>query len=244
MNARYRDNPPRMNIPPSLNLQQPMGFDGRHNMPYSPALPTSLQHSLHPSFPMNNHSMQTPMQPFFAPQLPPAPGRPTHRGQPSLAQLSSAGVLPPNGMPLTPSGHGHFPHASMSHSGSNYGQQFPQRNRRQPSIGGPPKAVLGGPQRKVSPLPTPVPSSSTAAPTQKGKKSVVNLPKETVNYEGEPSTRPPWARIPVKPSAIPDSLEIVYPELTTAECFPPDSWRYHVPATLDVFLPGKVNQSL
>lgn len=202
---------------------------------FSPA----LQQGFHPSFPMNNNAMQTPMQPFFNPQPPHAPGRPTHhQGHASIAHLAAAGIRPPNGFPITPLG-GHFPRASMMGiPGHPSGHPFPNRNRRQLSIGGPPKAVLGGPARKLSPLPlaavTPVP------PPQKVKKINVNLPKETVlGEEGQPATRPIWARTTLDGFEYKDQA-IVPVELTSRESFPPDNWRNQIPDTLDVFLPGKV----
>lgn len=114
---------------------------------------------------------------------------------------------------------------------------FPNRNRRQLSIGGPPKAVLGGPARKLSPLP---PVASAVAP-QKVKKVNVKLPKETipVDQEGQPLTREPWARNLLDGFEYREQ-EAVPVKLTSAEVYPPDEWRFHIPDTLDVFLPGKV----
>ncbi|KAG6919477.1 hypothetical protein DXG01_005736 [Tephrocybe rancida] len=187
--------------------------------------------------------MQTPMQPFFNPQPPPAPGRPTHhQGRASIAHLASAGIHPPNGFsPMTPigGGGGHFPRASMAGSipGVPSAHPFPNRNRRQLSIGGPPKAVLGGPARKLSPLPTPAPAPAVAP--QKVKKVNVKLPQETIpGEEGQPSTRAPWARNVLDGFEFKDR-EVVPAELTTIEIYPPDEWRHHMPDTLDVFLPGK-----
>ncbi|KAH7881343.1 hypothetical protein C8J55DRAFT_525405 [Lentinula edodes] len=269
---RQRGDLPRLNIPPvpaSLALQQP----GMHPL-YSPALPTSLQQGFHPPLPLPGHgAMQTPMQPFFNPvqMIPPgAPGRMGHRvGQQSMnfnmgnmgsvAQLAAAGIHPPNGFPITPMG-GHFPRQSMA--GFPVGMPaphnpFPNRNRRQLSIGGPPKAVLGGPQRKLSPNPPPssgvistgVSGSTTplgpppnSAPTVKVKKHIVNLPKETIpsDEEGVPAIKAEFARVPLKPEEVVDITELWYPELMTCEEFPPEDFRHLIPPTVDVFLPGKV----
>lgn len=107
------------------------------------------------------------------------------------------------------------------------------------SVGGPPKAVLGGPARKPSPLPVATPSPPTPAP-QKVKKINVNLPKETVVGEnGQPATPPPWAR-PVFDGFEFKDQDISPVELTTAESYPPDDVRNHIPDILEVFLPGKV----
>ncbi|KAJ3902176.1 hypothetical protein F5879DRAFT_924044 [Lentinula edodes] len=269
---RQRGDLPRLNIPPvpaSLALQQP----GMHPL-YSPALPTSLQQGFHPPLPLPGHgAMQTPMQPFFNPvqMIPPgAPGRMGHRvGQQSMnfnmgnmgsvAQLAAAGIHPPNGFPITPMG-GHFPRQSMA--GFPVGMPaphnpFPNRNRRQLSIGGPPKAVLGGPQRKLSPNPPPssgvistgVSGSTTplgpppnSAPTVKVKKHIVNLPKETIpsDEEGVPAIKAEFARVPLKPEEVVDITELWYPELMTCEEFPPEDFRHLIPPTVDVFLPGKI----
>jgi hypothetical protein len=116
-----------------------------------------------------------------------------------------------------------------------FGQPFVPRSSRAPSmsIGGPPKAALGGPGRKHSPLPP-------APPATKGKKVVVNLPVETMaSTEGEPPRRPPWARTPM-PTTNCEEPVVMPQEPATAEPYPPDSWRYHIPDTVDVFLPGKV----
>lgn len=120
---------------------------------------------------------------------------------------------------------------------------FVPRSKRAPSmsVGGPPKAVLGGPQRKVSPNPG-VPDPPQPAPTTKVKKHIVNLPKETVPAKGgdAPPTRSSWARQPLLPSDIPPQVEVPQPDTRTAEPYPPDNWRRHLPNTVDVFLPGKV----
>ena len=239
--ARPREQLPRLNIPQNLGMQQPVGGQGV----FSPALPTSLQQGFHPPYPMHS-SLQTPMQAFFIPQAPSAPGRPTHQSNASVAQLTAAGIHPLNAFtPVT----GHFPRPSvmLGPPPPFVGQQlsghpFPNRNRRQPSIGGPPKAVLGGPSRKLSPLPTVavVPRASSPIP-QKVKKVIVNFPKETVPGEdGQPPTRPSWARFPLINNFIYHDQDIPPVDLQTKELFPPDSWRFEMPDTVDVFLPGKV----
>ncbi|GLB36623.1 hypothetical protein LshimejAT787_0309110 [Lyophyllum shimeji] len=231
MAGRPRDPLPRLNINPPMNMPQPgMNFQGQPM--FSPAV-----QGFHPPYPMPN-SIQTPMQPvFFNPQPPPAPGRPTHhQGRASIANFAAAGIHPPNGFPVTPLA-GHFPRPSMMGiSGQPLAHPFPNRNRRQLSIGGPPKAVLGGPQRKVSPLPV---GATSPVPPQKVKKVNVNLPKETIPAEeGQPATRPAWARNLLDGFEFKET-DIPPVELTTAEAYPPDEWRKQVPNTLDVFLPGK-----
>jgi hypothetical protein len=123
-------------------------------------------------------------------------------------------------------------------------QPFVPRSKRAPSIsiGGPPKAVLGGPQRKVSPMP--VVAAPAPAPVVKQKKIVVNIPKETVQEGDEKGTRPSWARTPLLLSEVPKYGEIPPPEVLSGESFPPDAWRNSIPPTVDVFLPGKVEPFL
>ncbi|KAG0703038.1 hypothetical protein DFH29DRAFT_998824 [Suillus ampliporus] len=233
MDSYPRQPPPRLSIPPMLAMQQP--FDGRQPM-FSPALPTALQHSFHPPpYLMNGPPLQTPMQSFFPHQPPPAPARPTyaqHKGHASMAHFP--GYPPPSAIPMTPLGSA-FPPQMVPP----FGQPFIPRNRRAPSvsIGGPPKAPLGGPGRKHSPLPPP---QAAPTPAPKGKKVVVNLPVETIPGDvGEPPTRPPWARTPAA-AANSEELEVIAPEIDSAELYPPDSWRRDIPDTVDVFLPGKV----
>lgn len=245
--SRQRDGLPRLNIPTPLHLQQPQAYD-RGGL-YSPALPTSLAHGFHPAMPipgaLQTPMLQTPMQQHFVVQTPQAPFRPTHRsGAASVAHLAAAGIHQPNTFPITPLG-GHFPRPSMGGmmggQGPPSGHPFPGRNRRQLSIGGPPKAVLGGPARKTSPLPPTTEAAATPpVPAIKPKKVIVNLPKETVKGEdGHEDTRASWARNPL-PVAGASSWVDSGIELASRIPYPPDSWRYQVPDTIDVFLPGKV----
>ncbi|KAG2160243.1 uncharacterized protein EDB93DRAFT_1074728 [Suillus bovinus] len=183
---------------------------------------------------MNGPPLQTPMQSFFPHQPPPAPARPTyanHQGHASISHFS--GYPPPSAIPMTPLGPAFPPQM-----GPPFGQPFIPRNRRTPSvsIGGPPKAPLGGPGRKHSPLPPP---HAAPTPAPKGKKVIVNIPVETIqgNVAGL-STRPPWARTPVAARNA-EEPEIIAPEMTSNELYPPDSWRRDIPDTVDVFLPGK-----
>ncbi|PFH50734.1 hypothetical protein AMATHDRAFT_40648 [Amanita thiersii Skay4041] len=180
-----------------------------------------------------HYPLHTPLQPFF-----PHPPRPTHHpAQASIAQF------PPIHPPFTPLS----PHYARNSISLIPGQspfpppllQQPTRHRKQVSIGGPPKAVLGGPQRKLSPLP---PSLNPAASAmQKLKKVVVNLPRETIPAEeqGQQAIRPEWARTPV--ANVQEYEEPLVPpvDTTSREIYPPDVWRRHIPDTIDVFLPGQ-----
>lgn len=246
MVSQHRQQLSRLFIPPSLNQQQPMSF--AENAPlFSPALPTSIQQGMHPPFMLNGppNPLQTPMQANFFPPQPGAPGRPPmqmHRSQPSVMQLAAAGILPPPGMPMTPLGQAGFPQPMVPGLGP-FAPPFVPRSKRSASmsVGGPPKAVLGGPQRKVSPMPATPAAAAAVVPAPKPKKVVVNLPRETIPGEGdEPPTRASFARMPLVASDVPIQGDVRAPETSTVELYPPDSWRYHLPPTVDVFLPGKV----
>lgn len=240
MAAAPRQAPPRLHIPPHMN-QNPLNGPPM----FSPALPTAIHNGIPHGFPLPGLSMQTPLQASFFPPGPPgAPGRPqhlTHKQRASMAQLAGAGILPPPGMPMTP--------GPMTPLGGGFpmlgAPGFAPRNRRAPSIslGGPPKAVLGGPSKKEH-TPVPVPNllaQVTAPPAPKPKKVVINLPKETVPAEdGAPSTRSTFARTPIPSSSFAPQPHIRGPELKSSEALDDDHSRYSIPDTVDVFLPGRV----
>jgi hypothetical protein len=236
---------PRLSISSSAHVPMPLGVDHRHPL-FSPALPSGTQHGFRPQFPP---PLQTPIQPFFNVQPMGAPGRVppfVHQPRPSLSHVNAVGLHPANGLPMTPLGQTKFPHMPMG-NGFPFSQQIQPRNRRSASVnlGGPPKAVLGGPTRKLSPMPQQhVSTSPTPGQVPAGKKLNVNLPKETIPGEdGQSSTRPSWARVPQKSSpdlTIPDPKLL---ELTSADSYPPESWARVIPPTVDVFLPGKVSAS-
>lgn len=229
----------RLQIPPPMGQQQPFVYGDSAPM-YSPSLPTAIQVGAHNAFPMHQHPnpLQTPMQAAFFPRQPPgAPPRPImHRAHPSVVQLAAAGILPP-GVPMTPLGQVGFPAPMLP-------PPFVPRSKRTQSVstGGPPKAVLGGPQRKVSPLPPPV-AAVVAATAPKTKKIIVNIPEETMREGEDKGARKDWARVPLPISEIPSLPVLRGPDLVTAEPYPPDAWRHHLPDTIDVFLPGKVQES-
>lgn len=231
MATKHRAQLSQLNIPPPNGHQQ-MAFDNRQPM-FSPALTTPMQHTFHPAYSMNQ-PLHTPMQQFF-PQ-----GRPGHLMHKAHASMAHLGMVT-NGMPMTPLEQSGFMSPAMLGPGQGFSQQqFQPRNRRAPSIslGGPPKAVLGGPNRKTSPLP-PAAIEPTPA-TSKGKKINVNIPKETMTEEDGTLNRPTWARTVLNASLDSDTPEVPSPILSTAEIFPTDEWRHLVPIIIDVFLPGKV----
>ncbi|KAF8741521.1 hypothetical protein RHS02_03518, partial [Rhizoctonia solani] len=154
---------------------------------------------------------------FLAQQQQPRPG-PMHRHHASIAM----------GMPLTPGG-GVFQQQQQSHFASMGAQNpppmgglgvppFVPRSRRTISIGGPPKAVLGGPNRKTSPLPpTPAGENAPLLPDVKRKKCTVRLPLESDQEpeadagdadESAKRTRSLWSREPVPPSQLPPQVTL------------------------------------
>ncbi|KAH8999723.1 hypothetical protein EDB92DRAFT_2080754 [Lactarius akahatsu] len=221
----HRQQLARLSIPPPF----PVPF-------YSPAIQTAIHQRFPPAFPPPS-VLQTPIQPSFFPAPSPGPHRPIHPGhraaQASIA-LAAAGIHPPHGPPLTPLGHAQFPQTPFA------GPQFPQfRNRRQPSvsIGGPPKAQLGGAGKNYRP---PSPTANVVPVAQKSNKATVNLPKETVPAgDGRPPTRSSFARTPIPPHLVPPQPPVPPPDVISADIHPPDNLRVEVPDTVEVFLPGK-----
>ena len=224
----------RLMIPPNLSLQQP----GQTAI-FSPSLPTSIQQGFHPPFvghiPGN---VMTPVQAEFMHMPMPTAGRPiNHRARASIAQLAAAGVPPPMGVPLTPLLSGQFPQGVPPMLIPT--PQFQPRSRRAPSVstGGPPKAVLGGPGAKNRVTTEAVPTPATIAPPQKTKKVIVNIPRETIPVEGNgedpdheaPPRREIWARIPLRPSEVPEIVDPVPPETISVEPFPPENRRTQLP---------------
>ena len=210
---------------------------------YSPVVQTAVHQGFPPAFPQPS-LFQTPIQPSFFPPpsaIPPRPLHPGHRSQASVA-LAAAGIYPPPGVPATPLAQTQFPPAAF---GPPQFPPFQPRSRRQPSIstGGPPKAQLGGAGKNYRPpSPTAVAlANATAAPSQKSKKVIVNLPKESVpGVDGEPSTRTSFARTPIPLHLVPPHLSPSSPDVISVVINPPDSLRVTLPDTIDVFLPGKV----
>ncbi|KIY47001.1 hypothetical protein FISHEDRAFT_59902 [Fistulina hepatica ATCC 64428] len=240
--ARQREALPHLNIAPTLGMQQPIGGPAM----FSPALPTPLQRSFHPPFPPPGVPLQTPMQTSFGFQggPPGAPHRPMHHpAHQSIAHLAALGIPPPVGfamppMPAMTPVMGHFPRPSIGGLPP-VGPPFPHRNRRQLSIGGPPKATLGGPARKVSPIPPPSLSPNPAA--QKTKKTIVSIPKESITDESGDITRPAWARTPLDLAYLPAHPEVLPVETSTRAIYPSDAERLKIPASIDVFLPGRLS---
>ncbi|PVF94544.1 hypothetical protein CPB86DRAFT_808513 [Serendipita vermifera] len=115
------------------------------------------------------------------------------------------------------------------------------RNRRQGSVslGGPPKATLGGPQNKHVAAPMTNPASSAAAIEKvlKGKKINVKIPKESSDEDGV--APPEFARRPIPVSELPAFDEPRPLDTNTAIMYPEERPRGDLPRTVEVFLPGK-----
>jgi len=189
-----------------------------------------------------NFPMATPLNPTFGNQIPPRHAM--HRPHPSLvfgnpAALAASMAAAQAGMPMTPTG---GPPSGM------LGPQGFQRNRRQQSIslGGPPKAPLGGPNRKHSPMPaTAVVATAAVQEKSKSKKVVVKFPLESTPKErGEDQNESEikyslWSRVPLKGVELSSMKDIPPPDMITMEPHPIEQ-RGSFPATIDVYLPGKV----
>lgn len=157
-----------------------------------------------------------------------------------MAQIPNLGIHPQ--VPMTPFGSSFPP--QLLHSGPNLPsvqQPFVPKSRRTPSmLGGPPKAPLGGPNRKISPLPL----NAAAIALQeklKTKKVPVKIPCESEReiVDEEVHKKSLWSRHPIPISDMSDCQEIPPPSISTADIFPEESYRLLLPPSVDVFLPGK-----
>src|SRR5712671_6189614 len=212
---------------------------------YSPAVQTAIHHGFPSAFPPPP-LLQTPIQPSFfpLPGVAPLPLHQGHRAHASVA-LAAAGIHPPPGIPVTPLAQSQFAPAAFN------GPQFPPfqpRNRRQPSIstGGPPKAQLGGAGKNYRPpSPTAVALANVTTQNQKGKRPIVNLPKETVSgVDGGPQTRSTFARTPIPLHLVHPQQSISPPDVFSAVIYPEDTLRKNLPDTIDIFLPSKASYSV
>lgn len=219
---------------------------------------------------MNPFALQTPLQAqFYPPQAPfvqPGHGH-AHRG--SLVGIPPQFAMgPPVLGPITPltagfglgmqqQQHQLPPHLAQAIAAGNIGGvggghgrtgsvSLPfNRNRRQNSIsvGGPPKATLGGPQNKHVAATVTNPATSAAAIEKmlKGKKIVVKIPQEAPNEDGEPVS---FARYPVPLSELSNMEDPQpIPETVTGDVYPEERPKGDVPRSIDVFLPGKVSEN-
>lgn len=120
-------------------------------------------------------------------------------GMPFTPTGGAMPFTPGGGTPFTPLG-GQFPQMQLGMPSPMLGHGpapgFVPRSRRTMSVGGPPKAVLGGPKAKEAVVAVAAPAPVPEAPPAKGKKTAVKVPKETVEQDGVQS-RPKWARYPL-----------------------------------------------
>ncbi|EJD55373.1 hypothetical protein AURDEDRAFT_109718 [Auricularia subglabra TFB-10046 SS5] len=229
----------RLHIPPPINTAGVL--DPKL---YSPAIQTARQAGFALGLPPQ--MLQTPLQTAFLPQLA-RPGM--HRAHPSLVHLAAAGIPPPP-VPMTPGGVHQFPPHLLLNPATPFPPPTPgfqQRSRRAPSIstGGPPKAPLGGPQRKTSPLPPGAAGSAAAGATTAGgdaknklqKKVIVKLPVE--RKPAADASEPLWTRTPLPHNQVPSQHAGDPPQIASMDGHPMDWPRNTLPASLDVFLPGK-----
>lgn len=161
---------------------------------------------------------------------------------------------------MTPGGGGMFQQQQFAAMAGLHGNQqqpgglglppFVPRSKRTISIGGPPKAVLGGPNRKTSPMPpTPAGESAPGLPDVKKKRCTVKLPCEAdqepadETEAGAPKrTKSLWSRSPIPASQLPPEVLIDGQlEVSTVEPHPDHVARKDLPNSIGVFLPSKVN---
>jgi len=265
-----RANMLRINVPP--NMAQQSGGQPLFSPALPTALQTQFRPSMpshgfsHPHNLSNMNPMQTPLQSQFYPQV--LPFIPGHQQRGSIVgphnmmpQFSLQGGNHVNSMPLTPGFNPAFqanqlpPHlanvAPMAGPQGGHGRSgsvtmpFKAHNRKQGSIslGGPPKATLGGPMNKhtAAPMTNPASSAAVLEKTLKGKKLAVKIPNEKSTEDG---SMPTFARIPVPVSQLPPLKEHFAVETTTAALFPEERPKGEMPKTIDVFLPGKVSPHL
>jgi hypothetical protein len=257
----HRHHLSRLNVPQSISVgpsyygEQALFTPGPNTAQFGQA---SFMANNYPHGPQTAFLLNTPgpgQGSFLAQQQQNRPGPPhgMHRQHASIAHMGMG-----MGMPMTPGGGSfqqqqHF--AAMQAAGHHSGQPQPgglgappfmPRSKRTMSIGGPPKAVLGGPNRKTSPLPpaTPVGESAPALPEVKRRKCAVKLPLESdalPEGEADDRTKSLWSRSPITASQLPPELVIDGEfETTSVEPHPEHAVRGDLPNTIGVFLPGKV----
>ncbi len=210
---------------------------------YTPALATAMQATFPPQFQVAP-SLQTPGHHPFTAAQPGTPNRNRHRQNASVANLFGALQMPPpsphpNPFMSFPSGHQHQMSVSTPH------HVLKSRRNASVSIGGPPKAVLGGPQRKVTPLPSILPEDTTPVAEVKVsiKKPTVHLPDETgpVVYDGNTYSTPPWSRNPLA-GEIDTSLPSP-PDISSRVVYPTKTVPFSPEANIEVFLPDHVRRA-
>ncbi|KAF8330435.1 uncharacterized protein EI90DRAFT_3124518 [Cantharellus anzutake] len=223
----------RLHIPPPLDISTPGVPD--NNPLYTSQPPTSAFHPVMSPQLFNGPGFQNGV--IAPPNLALPPHLAHHRPRPSYVPANiplpptPSAAVPPNFPVPAPN----IPNAGLQ--GIAPGRPFHPRRSASISIGGPPKAVLGGPRKPDPPLKSEnesaVVTTNTAASSSQAndlakpklKKRIVKLPVETLpNIDGSESTtpsRPPWARypIPIAPRQEDPAL-LPLEEITTAEEYP------------------------
>ena len=98
-----------------------------------------------------------------------------------------------------------------------------------------------------SPMPAAAPVNTTSAPGTKSKKVIIKLPVESIQPLPEGTDTAPvvysmWSRQPLPHAQAPKMNHVDYPEVTSMGMHPIEQSNV-LPATIDVFLPGKVINS-
>ncbi|KAG9056073.1 hypothetical protein FS842_000363 [Serendipita sp. 407] len=224
---------------------------------FRPSLPHGLPHPL-------SLSMQTPVHPqFFQPTTPFIPGH-HQRGSlvgpinilPVLPNIAAQPPLTPGFNNLIMQQHQIPPHLAngqqgLAHQGGTAGVGMGHgrtgsvslpftRNRRQGSVslGGPPKATLGGPANKhvAAPMTNPATSAAAMEKSLKNKKLVIKVPNERPDEGG---VIPDFARYPVPSSELSEMEDPRPLDTATIPIYPEERQKGDFPKTVDVFLPGK-----
>lgn len=245
----------RLQIPTPFGDQvQPVTLDGKPLFSPGPASP------FHPNVtPQMFTGPGFQSGPYFTNHQVP-PHLPMHRSRPS--------VVPANiPIPSTPSVaqpgfttvHAMFPGMQQPPGpGMNRPGMHPHPPRRQASIsiGGPPKAVLGGPRKiDATPMSDVAPAAllspgmaATEVAKPKSKKCIVKLPVESPSIVGSSTgdsipQRPPWARNPPRIPVSGELDSLPPPDIITVEIYPDFSpnGTHALPSTIEVYLPGKVS---
>ena len=210
----------------------------------------------HPTFPLATpltaqHNLRLPPQvvspsPFGHQGV---PNRTRHGQNASIAQMPLGMMGPPSAGPRTPGFSTMSPaHQRQSSAAPGSGMFMKSRRTASVSIGGPPKALLGGPQRKLSPLPGVTQASAVQTPPLSDAKFVtkkvnVRMPAENARMEGDDDESRQlslWIRQPVRqePPLPSDPGLHLYPH--SQEVFPPFDHCRFMPPTFEVFLPNQV----
>jgi hypothetical protein len=208
-----------------------------------PSLPSAVQQTFTPP---TLHVQQPSIQasftnPFHSPITHTPSFRGRHRQNASVAQFSLNSPAPHHPGSFQPA----LPPFPQSPGPSTF---LKSRRTASISLGGPPKALLGGPQRKPSPLAGQQPPESAKtgdlpATQLPRKKVVVNLPEESgpIIYEDKAYQTPPWTRRPLPYQQSTSQAPFSEPfDIDTREIYPTQEMRQHMKAPFKILLPSQV----